>query len=81
MEVCCRTTSIDFGLHTNVRRSLKLKIATTFVLIQLSRQCPFDVTRPRIVTFDEIAVVGVHDAHQLRQIRGGARMQGTTESG
>jgi hypothetical protein len=33
------------------------------------------------VTFDEIAVVGVRDAHQLCQIGGGARRQGTTESG
>jgi len=57
----------------------KLKIAPPLALFELSREGAFDITRPGIMAFDEIAVVCVHDAHELRQIRGGAGMKGMSQ--
>jgi hypothetical protein len=37
--------------------------------------------RVRIVAFDQIAVVGIHDSHCVSQIRGCERMQKLTENG
>jgi hypothetical protein len=31
------------------------------------------------VPFDQVAVVRVHDPHEIREIRGRARMEGTTQ--
>jgi hypothetical protein len=40
-----------------------------------------DVARPRIMAFDQIAVVGIHNPHSIGQIRGRERMQKRTEDG
>lgn len=39
-----------------------------FVPIEFSRERAFDVAGTRVVSFDEIAVVGVHDAHDVRKV-------------
>ena len=47
----------------------------------LPRQRPAGSERVRIVVFDQIAVVGIHDSHCVSQIRGCERMQKLTENG
>jgi hypothetical protein len=67
--------AIDFSLHTNMRGGFELKIPPLFIGIKLSGECTFYISRSGIVTFDEIAVVGIHDAHERRKIGGGAGMK------
>lgn len=66
--------SIDFRLNAHVRSRFELKIAALFVPFEVPGKRAFDVARTRVVTFDEIAVVGVHDTHDVRKVRGGARV-------
>ena len=58
----------------HMRRSLDLEIATILVVIELSGECAFDVPWTRIMPFDEVAIVAVHDAHEAREVCGCARM-------
>ena len=58
---------------------LDLQVATTFVAIKFAGQGSLDIARPCVVPFDQIAVVRVHDPHEIREIRGGARMEGATQ--
>src|SRR5215217_494094 len=51
--------SIDFRLHAHMRSCFELEIATLFVAIEFPSQRAFDITRARVVSFDEIAVIGV----------------------
>ena len=56
-----------------------LEVTTTLVAIKFAGQGSLDVARPCVVSFDEIVEVRVHDPHQVREIRGRARMEGATE--
>lgn len=67
--------AVDLGLQANVRGRLELQIAAVLVSIEVSDQRPFDVARARIVAFDQVAVVGVHDAHEIGEVGCGTRVQ------
>ena len=71
--------AVDFRLHAHVRRRLELEVPSLLVALQLARKRALDVPRPRVVAFDEVAVVGVHDAHETGEIGGRARMKRLTE--
>ena len=64
-----------------MRRRLDLQIAVFWVAFELACQGPLDIARPRVMPLDEIAVIGVHDAHDAREIGGGARIEGMGELG
>ncbi len=53
----------------------ELQVATGLIAIELTGQRPLDIERARVVIFDQIAVVGVHDANQVREVPGGPRME------
>ena len=48
--------------------------AAALVAIEFPCERTFDVARPRVVPFDEIAVVRIHDAHEVCEVCGGARV-------
>ncbi|MEX2271067.1 MAG: hypothetical protein WD690_06330 [Vicinamibacterales bacterium] len=73
--------SIHFRLHAHVRGGFHLEVSSSFLRIELSCERALNIARPRVVTFDEIAVVRVHQTDECRQVRGGQRMQGTAERG
>ena len=54
---------------------LQLQVATGLVAIELTGKRPLDVARTRVVTFDQIAVVGVRYANQVGEVPGGPRME------
>ncbi|MGB7015758.1 MAG: hypothetical protein WBD69_07415 [Candidatus Cybelea sp.] len=66
---------VDAGLYANVRGGLFLKIAPRLVSVKLARQRAHDFRWSRIVPLDEIAVVGIHDAHEFSQAGGRPRME------
>jgi hypothetical protein len=73
--------SIHFRLNAYVRGGLELEVAAHFVLFEIPRERPFDFAWARVMPFDEIAVVGVHDANDVRKVDSGARAQRTTQFG
>jgi hypothetical protein len=70
---------IDLRLDGDVRRCLDLKIPPSLVLVELAGESAFNLARARVVPFDEIAVVGVHNAHELREARSRTRMKCRSE--
>lgn len=69
-----RRHPVDLCLNPDMGGGLDLQVASLLVLAEAARQSAFDVPRPRIVPFDEVTVVGVHDPHEICQIGGRARM-------
>lgn len=58
-----------------------LEIAAARVRVELAGEGAFDVARAGVVAFDEIAVVGVHDAHEIGEVGGRARVEALAERG
>ncbi len=58
-----------------MRRRLDLQIPPIFVVVEISSQRALDLFGPRVVTLDEIAVIGIHDPHDAGETGGCARMQ------
>jgi hypothetical protein len=76
-----RKQSVYLGLNAHVSSGFELKIATLLILVKFTGKRPFDVAWTGVVAFDQIAVVGVHDAYSIGQIRGCEGMQKFTEHG
>jgi hypothetical protein len=57
-----------------VRRSFELEVAPLLVFIQLTSECALDVPWSSVVTLDQVAVVRIHDAHEVGEIVGSARV-------
>ena len=72
---------IYLGLHANMRRRLKLKVAALLIVGKLAFERAFDVARARDMPFEQVAVIGVHDPHETGEIGGGARVQGRPQRG
>ena len=66
------TPAIDLPLDAHVGRGLELKISSLLVAREVTGERAYDVSRACVVPFDEVAVVGVHDADETRK-RGGRR--------
>ncbi|WP_211256231.1 hypothetical protein [Edaphobacter aggregans] len=66
---------IDLRLDSDMRRCFDLQVAPLLILVQLPRQSALNISGPRIVSLDQVAVVGIHDAHSISQVRGCERMQ------
>src|ERR1700736_2974344 len=58
-----------------MRGGFELKLAPPLVLVQLSRERALYIPRASVVPLDQIAVIGVHDAHESGQVGSSARMQ------
>ena len=71
--------AVDLRLHAHMGGRFELQVPTPLVVLQLARKRALDVPRPRFVSFDEIAVVSVHDAHESGKIGGRAGMQRLTK--
>ena len=74
-----RRHAIDFGLEAHMGSSLDLQIAALQIVVELPGERALDVLWTRVVAFDEIAVIGIHDAHQAGEVRRGAGMQAVAE--
>jgi hypothetical protein len=57
-----------------VRRSFELEVAPLLVFIELTSERALNVPRSSVVTLDQIAVVRIHDTHEVGKIVGGAGM-------
>jgi hypothetical protein len=57
-----------------MRCGFELEVTSPFVFIQLSCECALDVPWSSVVTLDQVAVVRIHDAHEVGEIAGGAGM-------
>src|SRR6266851_798541 len=66
---------IELGLDAYMRSRLSLQIATLFVLVELASERTRNVDRPRVMAFDEVAVIRVHDPHEIGEVRGGTRIE------
>jgi len=66
-------------LHLNVCRGFKLQISAFRVLIKPTSQSVFDFTRAGMVALDQIAVTGIHQTHERREVRGGSGMKTLAE--
>ncbi len=55
--------------------SLYLQIAARLVCIQLSRERLFNVPWPCVMSFNQVAVIGIHDPNQVGQTGGGSGMK------
>ena len=68
-ELVLRGQAIDFGLKAHMRRSFDLKMAPPLVLVEIPSQRAFDILGACVMAFDQIAVVSVCDAYEVRKIR------------
>ena len=60
-------TLIDPFLDGDMGFGFQLKVALLRILAVVVLHRPFDVDGVRVVTFDEVAVVAVHRAHEVRE--------------
>ena len=60
---------------------LELKIPSLPVAREVTGERAHDVSRAGVVPFDEVTVVGVHDADELRKRGGSFRMEAGSELG
>jgi hypothetical protein len=65
---------IDFSLHPYVCACFDLKVPS-MAGVQIVDQRSFDVARPGVVSLDQVAVVAVHDRHEVCQSSGGPRVK------
>ncbi len=47
-----RCHPVDLGLNADMSRGLNLQVATTFILIELTCQCPLNIARTCVVALD-----------------------------
>jgi hypothetical protein len=66
---------VNFGLDSDMRRCFNLKVAALLILVQLSRQSVFNVSGLDIMSLNQVAVIDIHNAHSIRQIRSCERME------
>ena len=67
-------------LNFHVSDMLNLKRALSRVRGKILSNRRVDVSRPRAMSFDEVRVIAVHRAHQIRHHLPGDRVQRSTES-
>ena len=72
--VICGQT-IDLLLDTDMGGRFDLEVASPFVLIEVADERARDIPGPRVVALDEVAVVAVHQAHEIGEVRGCRGMQ------
>jgi hypothetical protein len=70
---------IDLFLNPHMRRGFGLEIASFHVRIEIPRQRALDIVWPGVVAFDQVAVVGVHQPHEIGEICRRAGMQRVSE--
>lgn len=58
--------TIDLGLNAHMCGSFNLKVAPILILIEFADKRPFEISRTRIMPFDQVAVVSVHDPDEAR---------------
>ena len=78
--VICGQT-IDLLLDTDMGGRFDLEVASPFVLIEVADQRARDIRGPRVVALDEVAVVGVHQAYEIGEVRGCRGMQPGAQGG
>ncbi len=59
----------------------ELEVAPLLVLVEIACQRALDIARACVVALDQVAVIGVHDAHEIGEIGSRARMQALAERG
>ena len=75
--VGCHSVYLELDAHMGC--GLELQIAPAGIFIEVAGKRALDVSRARVMTLDEIAVVGVHDAHEVGEIGRRARMERITQ--
>ena len=71
---------INVGVYPNMRGGFELKRSALGIGVEFAVECALDVLGSRVVTFDKIAVIGIHDAHERREVGGSAWMKGLPQS-
>ena len=71
---------IDPFLNRDMRFGFELQVALARVVAVIVLQRPLDIDRVRVVTFDEIAVVAIHGAHEVGKRGPHALGQAASES-
>jgi hypothetical protein len=59
---------LDLCLNANVRSGFDLVIAALLILIELAHKRALNVTRPCVMPFDQVAVIGVHDPNEACEV-------------
>jgi hypothetical protein len=72
-------TRVDGLLNANVRACLELQIAPVALFFELIGERSLDIARASVVTLDQIAVVTIHHADQIRETAGSTRMEPRSE--
>ncbi len=66
---------VDLALKPDVRPRLHLKVATLAGCVDLIGQRALNLARRRVMPFDQVGIVAVHDPHGFGQAGGGTRVQ------
>src|SRR3954470_9444278 len=66
-----RARQVHLSLYAHVRPCFALQVAATSVVVKIVRDGALDVERARVVTLDEIRVVAIRPADELREARRG----------
>ena len=78
-QLTLRVSFVDCPLHCNVGTRLELKTTPGRFGLQLVEKGSLDVEWPRVVPFDEVAVIAVHQANQVREAPSACGMKSTAE--
>ena len=66
---------VDGLLQLDMGPGLNLEIPARLIGIEVVGESPFNIQGPRVVPFDEVRVVAIHDPHEFCQAGGGSRVQ------
>ncbi|MBZ9742122.1 hypothetical protein LB563_23840 [Mesorhizobium sp. CO1-1-4] len=60
---------------------LELQVTPCLILVEMARQRALDIARTRVVALYQVAVVGVHDADEIREICRRAGVKAVSQHG
>jgi hypothetical protein len=67
------------GLDANMGGGFDLKVSSPLIRVEIAREGAFDISGACDMALDQVAVVGVHHAHERSELIGGARVQGRAQ--
>ena len=70
-----RGAAVDFPLHAHMRRGFELQVSPLCIASEFTLERACNVAMARVLALDEIAVVGIHDPHEIGERGAGRWMQ------
>ena len=72
---------VDLHLHPDMGGRFELEIAPFLVAVEVTLERALDIAWARVMTFDQVAVLGVHHPHEACEVRSRTWMERPSQRG